>query len=162
MMKKIGIGLWIITMVLVGILLLAKGKSSNGEPVAQIPDRTVVPLLIDKQAFSVEVVNAPASISRGLSGRTEIGQDGMLFVMPQREIASFWMKEMLFDLDLIWIDGATIVSLTPDVPAPPPGSSLSKLPSYSSTVPVTQVLELPAGTAKGKNIRVGSTIEFVE
>lgn len=125
---------------------------------AQIPDRSVVKLLIDEQPTSVEVVNLPASITLGLSGRSEIGQDGMLFVLPTRRIVSFWMKEMLFDLDFIWIDGDTIVSITPNVPAPKPGLSLSQLPSYSSSVPVTHVLEVPAEWSKQRGWKIGSKI----
>ena len=125
---------------------------------ARKTDRSIVSLQIADQPFSVEVVNSAESITLGLSGRSEIGHDGMLFVLPRRQVASFWMKDMLFDLDLVWIDGDTIVGVTANVPAPESGMPLTQLPSYSSTVPVTHVLEIPAGTAQEKGWSAGTPI----
>lgn len=130
--------------------LLPKEPETSG-----LQDRDVLTMYIAGQPIQVEAVTTPESIALGLSGRTAIGQDGMLFVLPERRIASFWMKDMLFDLDLIWIDGETITNITPNVPAPSPGTQLSDLPSYSSNVLVTMVLEVPAGTAREKNWKIG-------
>lgn len=121
----------------------------------------VVPLSINNHGLFVEVVKTPASITLGLGGRTEIGRDGMLFVLPERRVATFWMKDMLFDLDMVWIDGDTIVGITANVPAPQLGAEDSELPTYPSQVPVTHVLEVPAGTAGANGYAIGQTVRFL-
>lgn len=136
----------------------AANQDGATQRLSNVPDRSVRTITIDDQPFEVEVVNTPASVTLGLSGREAIGHDGMLFVLPQRRQATFWMKDMLFDLDIVWIDGSEVVHLTPDVPAPAPNVSLNSLPKYASQVPVTHVLELPAGKAREMGITVGSII----
>lgn len=106
------------------------------------------------KTLSVEVVNTEESITQGLSGRSSIGADGMLFVLPSREIATFWMKDMLFPLDLVWIDGSLVVGVTANVLAPAP--TATSLPTYASPGSVTAVLELPAGRAEQLQIKAGS------
>lgn len=41
---------------------------------------------------------------QGLSGKKEIGADGLLFVFPESGYPGIWMKGMLFPIDIIWID----------------------------------------------------------
>jgi len=115
-------------------LLLAQFYSESGQ--------------VKSPKIQVELVNTGPSIEQGLSSRTELGADGMLFVFSQKHIPSFWMKEMRFDLDFVWLRGGQVVELTANVPAPPLGTPLSDLPTYSSTEPVEWVLELPAGSIK--------------
>ena len=68
----------------------------------------------------------------------------MLFIFEDASVRTFWMKGMRFCLDIIWIESGGIVGAAqnvcpmPDVPEP-------DLPRYSSDVPVTYVLEVPAG-----------------
>ncbi len=55
--------------------------------------------------FQVEVVSAAEKRTLGLSGRTRLGDDqGMLFVFERDAKHSFWMKNMNFSLDIVWID----------------------------------------------------------
>lgn len=148
----------------IGILLSVLKFGSSGTPtqLADVSDRSVVSLLVGEVPIRVEVVNSSLSITQGLSGRESIGQDGMLFVLPQRQVISFWMKEMQFDLDLIWIDNGTIVGITSDVPAPETNTPLVDLPKFNSVAAVTQVLEVPAGTAKLHNWQVGSAVQLTD
>lgn len=104
--------------------------------------------------IQVELVNTQSSIEQGLSGRAELGADGMLFVFAQKHIPSFWMKEMQFDLDFVWLSGGQVVDLTANVPAPAPNTPLSELPTYSPVQPVDWVLELPAGLIEQWQIKL--------
>lgn len=122
----------------------------------QIRDREHRVIRIKNVPLEVEVVTQQESITLGLSGRAELGADGMLFVFPQRYIPRFWMKEMQFDLDLVWIDGATIVDITEQVPKPQPNQTT--LPTYSPQQPVSMVLELPAGTVRTHSFAVGDEV----
>lgn len=115
-------------------------------------------LTIGRTLFQVEVARTSDKITQGLSDRTAIGADGMLFVLPQRNIPSFWMFHMKFPLDFIWIDGDTVVDVTEHVPAPVNGTLDHALPTYSPKSPVTHVLELPDGAVKKNAITVGDVV----
>lgn len=111
----------------------------------------------DQQRLVVEVAKTPATISLGLGNRDAIGSDGMLFVLPTRSVPTFWMKNMRFDLDFVWIDMNTIVDLTATVSATP-GLSDEQLTLVSPKQPVTHVLELPAGDIARRNLRIGDSV----
>ncbi len=125
-----------------------------------VGDRELVQITIGDTTLEVEAVTTPSSITQGLSGRSEIGSEGMLFVMPDRRVVSFWMPDMQFDLDMVWIDGGTIAGITSNVPKPAPGQGRDALPSYSSIVPVTHVLEIPAGRASELGLLTGQTVQI--
>lgn len=129
---------------------------------AQFADREKRSLLLAGKPLSVEVVTSAASIELGLSGRSSIGSDGMLFILPLRQTPSFWMKEMQFDLDMVWIDGTKVVGVTRNVPAPDARTPLSELPLYRPPTPVTAVLELPAGVAEQLAIESGDTVTVLK
>ena len=118
-----------------------------------------VPIIIGNKRFVVEVAKTNEQIKQGLSGRKEIGAVGMLFILPARNISTFWMKEMLFPLDFIWIDGDTVVDIMENVPIPIQGVKLMDLPLYSPKVPVTKVLEVPSGFIKSHNIKIGDNLK---
>lgn len=123
-----------------------------------LKDDSMQEITIGTTKLLVEVVSTPQKIQQGLSGRASLGSDGMLFVLGARRIPTFWMKEMQFPLDFIWIDGTTVVSITEQVPPPQQGASISSLPLYSPTVPVSHVLEVPAGFVAEKQIVVGQEV----
>lgn len=125
-------------------------------------DRQKVRLKIGISIMLVEIVNTPESITLGLSGRDEIGADGMLFLFDFPRKTSFWMKDMRFDLDMIWILDGQVVGITEHVPAPKAGVSLDNLETYPSTGAVDAVLEVAAGQAQRLGIVVGDRLELLE
>ena len=112
----------------------------------------------DSQKLQLEVVNTPQSIEQGLSGRDEIGADGMLFVFDQAQTPRFWMKEMKFDLDLIWIKELKIVEVSENVLAPNLNTPLNQLPTYGPSQPVDMVLEVEAGRVQEWGLEVGDEL----
>ncbi len=130
--------------------------------VAQTPDHGRAILKIGTTQLIVEVVNTAASVTQGLSDRAELGADGMLFVFQQSMMPRFWMKEMQFPLDLIWINKKKIVDITHNAPAPDPTTPLSELPTYAPSAPVDWVLEVPASTAAQLRWEVGMPVLELE
>src|SRR3989344_8005153 len=58
----------------------------------------------------VEVADTVAKQIQGLSGRASMkNNEGMLFVFKEEAIQSFWMKDMQFSLDILWIDENKII-----------------------------------------------------
>jgi uncharacterized membrane protein (UPF0127 family) len=106
---------------------------------------------------AVDVVETPALRERGLSGRAALAEhEGMLFLFPTPKIQSFWMKEMNFAIDILWIRDGRIVGISPDLPPPP--RMLMQLPRYASPEPCDVVLEVRAGQAKRWGLAIGDPV----
>jgi len=102
----------------------------------------------------VDVVRTPESRQRGLSGRDSLAWGtGMLFVFDEEDFWSFWMKDMNFPIDIIWINKeGIVVTVVPDVsPATYPSS-------FKPSAPALYVLEVPAGYAAAERIGVGQKV----
>lgn len=117
-------------------------------------------LVINQQVFQVEVADTEVERIQGLSGRSELGSDGMLFVFDQPVRPGFWMKEMQFDLDFVWIKDNQVVEIMSNVPHPAADVPLNQLPTYQPSVLVDAMLEVPAGFAAQQGIAVGDEIRL--
>jgi len=132
----------------------------NTQDLLQLPDRSRISMSLRGQMLNVEVVNSSASITQGLSGRSQIGADGMLFVLPQSRIPNFWMKDMQFDLDFVWLLENQVIDITEKVPSPAPNTPDNYLPLYQPNQAVNLVLELPAGTVDALGIKIGDQAQW--
>lgn len=130
----------------------------QGLVVQKFSDRERRIIKVGEHQLEVEVVSSAESTAQGLSGRESIGADGMLFVFPEKRVHRFWMPDMQFDLDMVWISDGKVVGVTAHVPKP--RENQVSLPTYSSEVPVNRVLELPAGKAKELSIEPGTTVIY--
>lgn len=104
----------------------------------------------------VYLADTPRVRTRGLSNKTYLPEgEGMLFVFEESGVYSFWMKDMNFSIDMIWIDqSGKVVHVESDV-APETYPTL-----FTSTEPALYVLEVNAGFTAQKGIRVGSMLNF--
>ncbi|MEW6610560.1 MAG: DUF192 domain-containing protein [Patescibacteria group bacterium] len=99
-----------------------------------------------------EIMRTPEEKARGLSGRESLEEGkGMLFVFDPPTRPSFWMKDMRFPIDIIWIYQDKVIGVTPNIPYP--ADAHSPLPTYSPPDFVTHVLEVPAGWAERNDIK---------
>lgn len=73
-----------------------------------------------KLTIKAEVKKSQKELARGLSERSALARGyGMLFDLgASTEGVSFWMKDMRFDLDMIWINDGKIVGISRNVPFP--------------------------------------------
>lgn len=97
---------------------------------------------------------SPDERARGLSGRSALGQDqGMLFVHESSAFYSFWMKDMQFSIDIIWIDeNNTVVDITRNI------SPDSFPQSFQPIAPAQYVLEVNAGFADTNSIKIKDVV----
>jgi uncharacterized membrane protein (UPF0127 family) len=145
-----------------------EGVISDGERAAQSTSRKtrltqneLRALKIGNALVGVEIADEPGEITQGLSGREKLEEDeGMLFELGREREARFWMREMNFDLDMIWIRDGEVIGFTEDVPKPEPDQKLEDLPTYSSEGLVDRVLEVNAGWVKRNGIRLGDGVEW--
>ena len=121
-----------------------------------------VEVRIGRLAVSAELARTPEERARGLGGRASLMQDaGMLFVFPGEGQPDFWMKDMRFPLDFIWISADRhVVDLTENVPPPAPGTPDSDLPRYRPRAAVLYTLEVNAGAIAVAGLRLGDAVTF--
>ncbi len=98
---------------------------------------------VGERIYRVEVAATPAQWQRGLSGRDHLAPgEGMWFVLPLPGIHGFWMKDMTFPIDLVWITPQGLIAGVETLPPCAPGSCPIQYPPE----PVGFVLETNAGT----------------
>lgn len=115
-------------------------------------------VLLGGKKFTVEVVGTEALREKGLSGRTKIAENaGMLFYFPVLDTYGFWMKDMQFPIDIIWISGNAIVDMAPSVSPPVQGKEMD-VPTYLPRLPANRVLEVPAGTVQRLGVKIGDIV----
>jgi uncharacterized membrane protein (UPF0127 family) len=142
--------------VLIGLLFLAGGLAG---PLAA-KDLPTASLVIETKAgqqhrFTVELAVSNAEQTRGLMYREKLEADaGMLFLYDAPLIASFWMKNTLIPLDMIFIEAnGTVANIHANAV---PGD----LKAISSLKPVTGILEINGGLAAQLGIQAGDRVRY--
>lgn len=86
--------------------------------------------------------------------------DGMIFVFDKSASYVFWMKDVEFAIDIIWIDDAKkIVDIAPNVP-PEPNKGEKDLTRYKPKSDAKYVLEINAGLSALHNLQIGDQVAF--
>jgi hypothetical protein len=153
-MKIMSTVVWISLIVLVGAAVASFWFVYSPHPVGAI-----VAIGDGLASVKAEVAASPLARMRGLSGHAPLGPDeGMLFLFSSSQKYSFWMKDMKFPIDIIWIDGTRIVDITEDVPAP---SGQGALPTFRPKQAANAVLEVNAGYARQHGLAAGLTVSVV-
>ena len=118
----------------------------------------------------IEIASTSEEQEQGLSGKRKLMEfvrdqkirtEGMLFVFSEPRVLNFWMKDMRFDLDIIWLDeNLKIVHIAKNAQA----DSYNKQNPASSTIfsngnnPAKYVLEINSGLSNELNLREGDTL----
>lgn len=116
---------------------------------------SVACIQIEQNCFELEVADTDRSRTQGLSDREALtANKGMLFVFDEVGRRCFWMKDMRFNLDIIWTDQQKeIIKIEENVPPDTyPGSFCSDNTQY--------VLEFSQGFAAKYGLKVGTTLQF--
>lgn len=124
----------------------------------ETPEARLPAVLINETQILVEVVDTPEAIRKGLSGRPSLdGDKGMLFRFSEAEIYKFWMPDMHFPIDIIWISGDKVADIDENVS----NEFNSQNPIfYFPSRPVESVLEVNAGFARKHNIKIGDSAKL--
>lgn len=111
------------------------------------PAHAATQVQVGRQTFAVEVAADEPTRARGLSGRRNLpaGQ-GMWFVFPAPGRHAFWMPDMAFAIDLVWIGPDRRVLGADRLFPCTPGDC----PMHQPPAPVAYVLEVNAGAFNGK------------
>ena len=111
-------------------------------------------IMIGGQVFIAETPLSQAAYERGLGGRSGLCQNcAMLFMFSGEKMHAFWMKDMRFDLDILWIKEGKIVYIKKDFSAHSPEIIKPETPSFD-------VLEINAGLVEKYGFRVGDSVKI--
>ena len=132
------------------------------QPPTPTPDPPIPTVSFGGGDFAAEVVSTPEERRLGLSGRDHLEpKTGMLFVFQSGVASTFWMKDMRFPLDFIWISSeCTVADITPNVLHPAPNTATNTLATYSSSAAAAYTFEINAGEAAKFGISVGDPVRF--
>jgi hypothetical protein len=110
---------------------------------------------IGETSIAVGIADTAQEREQGLSGTTALAErEGLLFVFERNDQHSFWMKDMQYAIDIIWISAdKRVVYIAKDV-------SPDTFPhSFTPPTPARYVLQVPAGFSSGHDIMVGDMLE---
>lgn len=124
-------------------------------------------IMIGDKTLLVEVADTPEKRTKGLSGRSDAPESGhgMLFDFGVTDANSnnpFWMKDMNFAIDVIWINDGVVAQIDENVPAPKPNTADDDLPLYYPDQPVDYVVEVAAGETAVLGINIGDAVTLSE
>ena len=130
-------------------------SSTTINPNVITPESPVV--WINGARFMVEVADTPEARAQGLSGRPNLAPNtGLLFIFDTPSRPGFWMKEMKFPIDIVWLGpNDTIIQVTENFTPN----------SYPQIIypkqDVTRVLEVPAGSVAAFHIKTGDSFSIL-
>ena len=117
--------------------------------------------------FKVELATNEKEREIGLMNRTFLGSDhGMLFVFDNEDIYSFWMKNTLIPLDIIWINSSNQVVYLKENALPcnlfekKLYQKMTKCEIFNPNRKSKYVLEINAGMIKQDNIKLNDIVYF--
>ncbi len=110
----------------------------------------------DYKCLKLEQVSSPGALRQGLSGRMSMPEDqGMLFVFNRPSRYCFWMKDMSFPIDIIWLSAdKKVLHLEENVePKTYPNN-------FCPSQPAQFVIEVNSGVARKAKLEEGKQLQF--
>ena len=133
-------------------LALACASKKGGDPVPA-PRVVVETAAGGRHAVAVELARTDAQRARGLMDRASLADDaGMLFLFEETADHSFWMKNTLIPLDMLFVDSGGCVVKVHERARP------GDLSTIKANVPVALVVELAGGTAATLGLAKGDRV----
>lgn len=110
------------------------------------------------ETLKLEIADTEVLREQGLSGHKPLGaNEGMLFIFPNDDQHQFWMKDMLFPIDIVWFDSEYRII---DVRERADPNSYPEIFTPKSNA--RYVIELPAGFFEKYHLKVGNILEILK
>lgn len=114
---------------------------------------------INGKTFSVYVADTDEKKAKGLAiFKTLPENKGMIFPFSYPDYYGFWMKDMKFPIDIIYIENYKIVDIFEEVPNPK--NADEKLPVYKPAEKASYVLEINSGISKKYDFKKGDAVKI--
>lgn len=143
--------------IFLAILTLTILKLSQGREQSISYEWTKRNIEISGKTYNVYEAKTPLELEAGLSQFNSIqNNEGMLFYFDNPGKPAFWMKNMKFSIDIIWLRDYQVVQIDKKIPY----GGANELKKYYSASDINQVLELNAGEAERGNIKIGDMLQL--
>lgn len=114
---------------------------------------------IHTSTFNLYVPQTHQEKEIGLSDRQSMPENyAMLFQFEKADYYPFWMKNMKFPIDIVFLKDNVVNTIYSQVQ--PPQANTGDLPLYAPGEPINAVLEFNAGTAEKLKIKKGDTVKI--
>ena len=115
-------------------------------------------ICINQSCFIVDLAKTSQEHARGLMFRESLAENqGMLFIYPESQLHSFWMKNTLMPLDIIWINNNQVVYIYENAT---PCNTSNECNLITPVQKANQVLEINSGKVKELNINIGDKVSL--
>jgi hypothetical protein len=132
---------------LLSLALFFVFRVAQGRPAQEYP------VCFGKDCYSADLAKTPEERQRGLMFRSSLApEEGMLFIFEGEGKHSFWMKNTLVPLDIIWINSDKKVSYIASDVQP---CESDPCPLINPLSAARYVLEINAGEARRIGLKVG-------
>ena len=157
-MKKV-FGLFALLLIIALGLAFFQSNPNNNFPFVAIFFGSKTKATINNQTFSVTVAKTNLEKEKGLSGKNSLNEnEGMLFPFEKEDFYAFWMKDMKFPIDIIFINKNRIVTIFPNIQ--PPKNTNEGLFVYKPETPADMVLEINAGLSQQYNFKKDDEVKI--
>ncbi|MBU2632612.1 DUF192 domain-containing protein [Patescibacteria group bacterium] len=113
---------------------------------------------VNGKELQIEIAKSQKEKEIGLSKKNSLGNDkGMLFIFDKPGLYSFWMKNMKFPIDIIFLKDKKVVTVYKNVK---PSTLNINLQVFQPTEPADKVLEVNTGIAEKNNIKNGTIVTY--
>ncbi|KND48172.1 MAG: hypothetical protein AB201_01075 [Parcubacteria bacterium C7867-006] len=113
-------------------------------------------VVVGGAVFNVDVAETKYLLEKGLSGHKPLTKDeGMFFVFQKPDNYGFWMKDMLFPIDIIWISSDFKITHIEKSVLP---ETYPKV--FYPEIDSMYVLEISAGSSDALNLKIGDSVQF--
>ena len=113
---------------------------------------------INEKCFSVEIADENSERVSGLSNRDSLNENqAMLFIFKEETIPNFWMKDMKFPIDIIWIDENLEISGIQKNLSP---CEEDFCPTFKPKKKIKYALEINAELSEEFNLEIGDEVKL--
>ncbi len=169
MIQKLGMGIGLLFLALViarqhfavqnvgGFSRSTPSEQQLSEPqAAVVAPEPAERLTLGDTSITVRLADTPAEREQGLSGTLSLPEEeGMLFFFETEGTPAFWMKDMYYAIDIIWLSNDwKVVDITAQF------SPETYPATVSPQSPAQYVLEVPSGFAERHHVAIGQSVSF--
>jgi uncharacterized membrane protein (UPF0127 family) len=123
----------------------------------ELPNK--VNITVNNFNLTAAIAVTPEEQSKGLSIKEDLQEnEGMIFPYKEPKVLAFWMKDMKFPIDILWLDSdKRVVHIEKNLQ---PCNPFLPCPSFSPDTKAQYVLETVAGLSDRKGIKIGTQADF--
>lgn len=157
MKKYLAAAIFLLVILLTFVVYSQSSKPNQAETRPAIQQQATTKIgRIGEGYFNFEIADENDERVQGLSGKDPLAEtEALLFVFDRNDIHCFWMKDMKFNIDILWFDeNKKLVyekrNVSPD----------SYPANFCPNVPTKYVVEVGAGVAEKNYIKLGDVLDI--